>query len=353
MSLHEQPLVSVVTPVYNGEDFLAECIESILAQTYPHFEYIIVNNCSTDRTLQIAKDYAQKDPRIRVHTNDAFVGVMENHNIALSLISPQAKYCKVVCADDFIFPECLAKMVELAEANPSAGLVGSYSIAGKQVIFTGLDYETKLVNGRELCRATLLGGPYVFGCPTSLLYRADLIRKTKTFFPSSSPHSDTTACYQSLEHSDFGFVHQVLSYTRIHAASESSKSLKYGTIRLSLLSDYCRFAPKYLSPSEVNLRMGSLVADYYHALVPTLFEQPGNKEFWQSQKKELQDIGLQFSVARLLMTGLLRGARLLFLKPGKAVKKLLARKRNAATIEAKYYEERPGTGGDSGSRVHV
>ena len=62
----KQPLVSVVTPVYNEEKNLAECIESVLAQTYPNWEYVIVNNCSTDRSLQIAESYAAQDKRIRV-----------------------------------------------------------------------------------------------------------------------------------------------------------------------------------------------------------------------------------------------------------------------------------------------
>ena len=61
--------MSLVTPVYNGEAFLAKCIDSVLAQTYRNFEYLIVNNCSTDRSLEIALDYAGKDNRIRVHRN--------------------------------------------------------------------------------------------------------------------------------------------------------------------------------------------------------------------------------------------------------------------------------------------
>jgi glycosyltransferase involved in cell wall biosynthesis len=91
--IREEPLVSVVTPVYNGEAYLAECIESVLGQTYKNFEYIIVNNCSKDRSLDIALAYAKRDSRVRVHNNEKFVGVIENHNIAFSLISPAAKYC--------------------------------------------------------------------------------------------------------------------------------------------------------------------------------------------------------------------------------------------------------------------
>ena len=81
----------VVTPVYNGAAFLRNCIESVLKQTYENYEYIIVNNCSTDRTLDIALSYAQQDSRIRIHQNDTFVGVIENHNLAFSLISPLSK----------------------------------------------------------------------------------------------------------------------------------------------------------------------------------------------------------------------------------------------------------------------
>ena len=68
----KQPLVSVVTPVYNEEKNLAECIESVLAQTYPNWEYVIVNNRSTDRSLEIAQRYAAQDARIRVYDNREF-----------------------------------------------------------------------------------------------------------------------------------------------------------------------------------------------------------------------------------------------------------------------------------------
>src|SRR5690349_14217032 len=105
MSSREEPLVSVLTPVYNMGQFLPKCIESVLNQTYKNYEYIIVNNCSTDRSLEIALEYAKQDSRIRVQNNERFVGVIENHNSAFHLMSPAAKYCKVVSADDFIFPD--------------------------------------------------------------------------------------------------------------------------------------------------------------------------------------------------------------------------------------------------------
>lgn len=337
MSMPGTPLVSVLTPVFNGAAFLAACTESVLAQTYRNYEYIIVNNCSTDRTPDIALGYAQKDARIRVHNNDTFLGVIENHNLAFSLISPASKYCKVVSADDFIFADCLMRMVAFAEANPSVGMVGSYLLAGKKVLCDGLEYERKVVNGPEICRATLLGGPYVFGSPTSLLYRADLIRASKPFYPTSNPHADTTACYRSLEHCDFGFVHQVLSHAGIHADSQTSRSIKFGTIKRAAIADVARFGPKYLSQDELKRRVAFLLDDYYGWLVPALFEQSRNKEFWRLQKAGLEEIGLKFSFARLLKAALWSGLKLL-LRPDTALKKLWAFKRDTGKIEAQYYQ---------------
>ncbi len=123
MASEAEPLVSVLTPVYNGEKLLAQCIRSVLAQTYTNFEYTIVNNCSTDRTLEIAESFAKQDSRIRVHNNIDFLSVVDNHNKAFSLIADGAKYCKVVGADDWLFPHCITEMVKLAEQYPKLGML--------------------------------------------------------------------------------------------------------------------------------------------------------------------------------------------------------------------------------------
>jgi glycosyltransferase involved in cell wall biosynthesis len=336
MSTNAAPLVSVVTPVYNGADFIAECIESVLKQTFANFEYVVVNNCSKDRTLEIVESYARKDDRIRVHDATTFVGVIENHNRAFSLISPTSKYCKVVSADDWIFPECLAQMVALAEANPSVGVVGSYTLAGKKVILDGLDHERKVLSGREICRATLLGGPYVFGAPTSLMYRADLVRKSKAFFPTSSPHADTSAVYESLGESDFGFVHQVLSFTRIHAESQTSNSLKFGTINRALIGDMARYGPRYLSPEELERHLAIAMDKYYSWFVPAFLEHSLSKEFLDKQKAGLREMGFELSTPKLLRAALMRGMEFLE-NPGVAVKKIRAALRRKGRLEARYY----------------
>lgn len=331
------PFVSVITPCYNGADFIAECIESVLAQSFGNFEYILVNNCSKDNTLQIMHQYAAKDSRIKVHDNTEFLDVMVNHNHAMSLMSPDSKHCKCVSADDWIFPDCLRQMVELAEHNPSVGVVGSYSIEGSRVLFEGLEYHQKVVNGHQICRDTLLGKmPYVFGAPTTLLYRADLIRSAKEFFPyaKGNPHADMSAVYQALQHSDFGFVHQVLSYTRVHAASETSSSFKFGRINRALLADMARFGPLYLTPEELKLHLGIATDKYYTWLVAALLENSFDKEFLEMQRASLRAMEFELSTSRIVRAGVQRAIEFLE-NPATISRKVSAMLKRKGKLEAR------------------
>ena len=105
-----EPFVSVVTPFYNTGQYLEECIRSVLSQTYHNYEYLLVNNCSTDRSLDIANTYAKKDSRIKVYTNIQFMTQMGNYNNALRLISKESKYCKIVILVSVAHPESLKVM---------------------------------------------------------------------------------------------------------------------------------------------------------------------------------------------------------------------------------------------------
>jgi glycosyltransferase involved in cell wall biosynthesis len=328
MSVHDEPLVSVVTPVYNGALYLRECIESVLAQTYSNWEYIIVNNCSTDETLQIAEEYAKRDQRVRVYSNDKLLDIIANHNRTFRLISPASKYCKQVSADDWLFPECLAKMVGVAEANPTVGIVGSYQLSGAgsdgrnwSVRWAELPYPSVLIPGRDLCRSQLLGGPYVFGTPTSILYRSDLVRAEESFYPNSTSNADTSACYKSLRQTDFGFVHQVLSYERIHAEAASAECRTFNSYESSRLSDLREYGPSYLTPDELKVRQAEILAAYYEFLGVSVFHFRG-KAFWDYHKRRFRECGSGFSRIRLAGAVAAKGVDLL-LNPKQTVEKLL------------------------------
>jgi glycosyltransferase involved in cell wall biosynthesis len=294
----------VITPVYNGEQHLRSCIESVLAQTYSNWDYTICNNCSTDRTLEIAREYAAKDSRIRIHTNETLVDVNDSHNIAFRSISPQSKYCKVVAADEWIFPECIEKMVTLAEQHPSVAIVGSYGLCETKVVFDGLPYSDTVLAGRELFRKTMqgfiCGGPWFFGGPTSLLYRSDIVRSRQAFFEPDNLHADTEVCFEFLEHFDFGFVHQVLTVEPERARKGSMTTLS-GDLRTALPSALyllLRYGPKYLSKPELTHMIDGLLRQYYHRLGQEVYRRH-DRDFWKFHRNKLAELGYPLSKPRL------------------------------------------------------
>ena len=299
MSSDSQPLVSVVTPVYNGEKYLAECIESVLGQSYRNWEYVIVDNCSTDQSLGIAQRYAGKDDRIRVHRNQQFMARDPNHNSALQRISPASQYCKMLHADDWLFPECIMQMVHVAEAHPTVGIVGAYGLYGSRVSWDGLAYPSTFVSGREICRRTLLDKLYVFGCPSSLLIRSDLIRNRARFYNEANDHSDKEVCLELLQNSDFGFVHQVLTYQRIHDEQATVFSDRVNTYLPGNLMILQKYGPIYLDHDEYKKCLRDHMESYYRFLAQTLIYR-NDKQLIDYHKNRLTSMGYGFSGAKLL-----------------------------------------------------
>ncbi len=302
-ALNSEPLVSVMTPVYNGERYLAECIESVLAQTYRNWEYVIVDNCSTDRSFEIARLYAEKSPRVRLHRNDCYLGMFQNWNHALEKISPESKYCKIVHADDWIFPECISKMVECAEANPSVGIVGAYRLEEDKVTCGGLPYTDAVFSGREICRMHLLDENHLFGfgSPTNTMIRSDLIRNRRPFYNESNFHSDTEACYDLLAESDFGFVHQILTFTRRSNEANTMFARRMNTFIISSIADLQKFGPMYLTRRELDRLLARKLKEYYRYLGVSVFHRKG-KGFWEYHRKALAELGYPMNWIRLFMT---------------------------------------------------
>ena len=116
------PLVSVMMPAYNTEKYVGEAIESIINQTYTNWELLCVDDGSTDRTLEIMQEYAAKDPRIRVYTNEENRGRPYTRNRALDLA--RGEILAVQDADDISTPERLESGVRVLTAEPGVAVVG-------------------------------------------------------------------------------------------------------------------------------------------------------------------------------------------------------------------------------------
>ncbi len=184
-----RPLVWVVTPVHNGERYLAECIESVLAQTYDNWEYLVVDNCSTDRTSEIVRAYCQRDERVRLERNSEFLPMIANWNRALRMIPRAAKYCKVVHADDALFPHCLERMVEVAERHSSVAIVSSHALWGDEIRHREVPYP---IGGRRRKRRSAAQRCWATAMSSDRRHRCCSARPTSGSGPRSTPKTTST-----------------------------------------------------------------------------------------------------------------------------------------------------------------
>jgi glycosyltransferase involved in cell wall biosynthesis len=325
MNAQSAPFVSIVTPMYNSVEYLNESIESVQSQTYRNWEYVIVNNCSTDGSAEIARRYAANDSRIRVHENTEFLSVVANHNNALRQMAPTSKYCKIVYSDDWIFPRCLEEMVSAAEAHPSAGIIGAYGLQGQElaVKWAALPYPSELVSGTDLGRLYFLRGmhDFVFGTPHSLLFRADLIRQHDPFFNESSLHPDTEACVNLLRRCDFSFVHQVLTFRRERTGSTTEYATRMNHSVGCRLYEIVTYGADYLTPEELKFCRDRLLKEYYNYLGLSVLMGRKQPEFWQLHKDMLARSGIRFSRASVAAAIAMRFGRAI-LNPQETWKKL-------------------------------
>ncbi|MDQ3111061.1 MAG: glycosyltransferase [Bacteroidota bacterium] len=172
------PLVSVLMPVYNGEKYLRCAIESILAQTFTDFEFIIINDGSTDTSEEIISSY--NDPRIRYFRNDSNLKLIATLNKGLDLCN--GKYIARMDADDFSFPERFENQVKFMESNPEYGLCGAdIEIEGKTKSWIAIGDNDFI----RFC--FLFHNP--FNHPVSII-RTSVIRNHKLYYPDDYVHAE-------------------------------------------------------------------------------------------------------------------------------------------------------------------
>lgn len=293
--------VSVVTPFHNTEQYLEECISSVLAQSFRDFEYLLVNNCSTDRSREIAARFAAQDSRIRLIDNPGLLEQVPNYNHALAQISPMSRYCKLVQADDWIYPGCLREMVALADSDESIGIVSSYRLVGKGLSGVGLPASragTGVHSGRDVCRLQLLQDRFFFGSPTTVLFRADIVRARTPFYALGRLHEDTEACYEILRDWSFGFVHQVLSFTRIDNESIMSSARRFNSDILDKLINVRLFGANYLDERESERCWRSHERRYLRFLAGAKLRFRG-AAFWQYHRRGSATIGYRLPMLRI------------------------------------------------------
>lgn len=282
-------LVSVLTPFFNSAEYLDECIESVLAQTHRNFEYVLLDNCSTDGSGELAQRFADRDDRIRLIRASEFVGQVANYNRAIDAINPHARYFKIVQADDKIDPQCLELMIALAESDERIAMVCSLYMKGDALYGAGIPWQARNLAGRDVCRMQLLERKFFFGAPTVPLFRTSLLQQRRPFYSEGRYHEDTEAGYEILRTARFGFVHAVLAWQRVANEGISKSRARFDPEVLDFLIVVERFGPIYLDSHELAAARKRSRAQYYDQLAKALLRFR-KAEYWEYHRVGLASI---------------------------------------------------------------
>jgi glycosyltransferase involved in cell wall biosynthesis len=223
------PTVSVCIPVYNSERHLGETIRSVLAQSLEDFELIIVDDCSTDRSVEVARSFG--DPRIRLFLNDKNLGAAENWGRACDAAA--GTFVKLLCGDDLIYPNCLALQVA-AFGDPRSGvaLVASrrdiIDTDGRVVLARrGLPGMPTVLRGDEAIRRAVRSGTNPFGEPACVLMRKDLLIRAGAFRPSTQYMMDLDMWCRLLSYGSLYAIREPLAAFRLQDQSWSHAVARY------------------------------------------------------------------------------------------------------------------------------
>lgn len=180
-----QPLISVIIPVYGVEKYISQCLESVINQTYKNLEIIVVNDATKDRSADIAKEYAAKDSRIKVYDfQNGGLSVARNRGLEIAI----GEYISYLDSDDWLDTKMYETLLETAMKNEAdmvkCGIIETNGAAEEKITFS----DVKIINNEQhkAFKNYFKGILWTIAC--NGLYRCDLAKKVK--FPENIVHED-------------------------------------------------------------------------------------------------------------------------------------------------------------------
>ncbi|MCC5919856.1 MAG: glycosyltransferase family 2 protein [Cyclobacteriaceae bacterium] len=209
-------LVSIITPLHNSAPFVTETIESVINQTYPHWEMIIVDDCSEDKGTDIVKEYAKKDRRIRLIENESNLGPAKTRNRAIE--QSKGDYIAFLDSDDLWAPTKLAIQLEFMQSNKYAFTYTEYFKISEDGKPQGTQLIPNKLNYKELLKTCPIG------CLT-VIYDAKQLGKV--YMPIIDKRQDYALWLKILKTLPYahGLKEKLATY-RVRKSSVSSNKLK-------------------------------------------------------------------------------------------------------------------------------
>jgi glycosyltransferase involved in cell wall biosynthesis len=180
------PLVSTVIPVYNRESMIVEALECALGQTYQNHEIVVVDNCSTDATLSVAKKFAEKSPRVKVYQNDTNIGPVRNWRRGVELA--RGEYCNILFSDDLLDPDFVSQLSLALREDVAFATGGFRLVKDGQAYAESVFQKQGTLSSEQFIKASILrshGGLELVSPGCSMFRRSDLLSAIVVDIPNS------------------------------------------------------------------------------------------------------------------------------------------------------------------------
>lgn len=215
-------LVSVIMAARNSEKYIGQAIESVLLQTYKKFEFIIIDDASTDSTYKIIKEYKKSDKRIRIHRNKKKKGPAQSRNIAIDL--SKGKWISVIDSDDSFFPRKIEKQINLAKKENNIIFIGTSLLftdnSGRHVAYYKYKNKSNLIKNNILKNKN-------FPPHSSYFINKNYLKKINSYNARylMAPDYDLLLRLQMFKEKKFAVCEEVLTKVRIHDQNRSLKKI--------------------------------------------------------------------------------------------------------------------------------
>ena len=261
-------LVSVIVPVYNVEAYLSKCVESLLSQTYPNLEVILVDDASPDDCAQICDQYAQKDARIKVIHKKVNAGLGEARNTGLEYAS--GTYVYFADSDDWLESKMLETMVQAMEQHEADLVMGGFKRCGSQgkstvfqvvqspCVWDGDDVQRKVLLPMVAQKSEVGEDCTINMCVWTNLYRNSIIQKNHIRFLSEREYLSEDICFNleyllhtarvvMLPSTDYCYRYNPTSLTNRYKGKEYQKLT-------ALYEAVCKLVERTTLPEEIEYR---------------------------------------------------------------------------------------------------
>jgi len=284
------PLISICIPTYNGQAFLSTCLDSAISQSYKNIEIIIVDDCSTDKTYDIAKDYAAKDSRIKVFKNEKNLGLVGNWNRCIELSA--GEWIKFLFQDDYFSSDCIEVMVNSISENDKI-----ITSTRQLVLDKSLDEATKNYSVNQTITFERLGivtNVPVFitpekissfavqnicmnfiGEPTVIMFKKEVVKEFGNFNPDLIQICDLEYFLRIATKYGVKYIPKPITYFRVHKGSTGASNIS-GKL----------FSMKYIDPIIMvnQLLFANFFTHFREAL--SLFQKIKLKAFFKARVHE-------------------------------------------------------------------